>query len=102
MGNNGHGRFTSADARRYVAAVQDNAASSSEFHDSFETATNRLRDVLGDSFVEFWDSYPVEMTKREFLPIMLAKIAAVEREMCVLQEEWLDTYETLLSEMRGA
>lgn len=99
--NNGHGRFTSADARRYVAAVQDTLVSCGEFHDSFEITTNRLREVLGDSFVEFWDSYPAEMTRGEFLPIMLAKIAAVEREICVLQEEWSDTYKTLLSEMRA-
>lgn len=91
--NNGHGQFTSADAKEYIVSVQHTERV--KFSERFTVATNRLVELLGNDFDEFWDSYPEQITKRDFLPIMEAKIAELEQAAQAAESneiaEWLET-----------
>lgn len=45
------------------------------FSDRWTNAVNELEEILSqDEFDNFWDSTPYDMPKRDFLPIMEAKI----------------------------
>lgn len=65
-----------------------------KFGKEFTKATDELRDALGAGFDEWWDNYPAEMTKGEFLPIMKAKIVEIEQGKQEAESadiaEWLD------------
>jgi hypothetical protein len=70
-----NGNFRNGDYYRYAQEV-----SRGKFDFDFQQATLDLQDLMGDAFNDWWDSYPATMSKGEFLPIMKAKIAALQAE----------------------
>jgi len=53
--------------REYVSDIQD-------FASEYMGTVYKLTEMMGDNFAPWYDSYPAMMTKRDFLPIMKAKI----------------------------
>jgi len=53
--------------REYVSDIQD-------FASEYMGTVYKLTEMMGENFAPWYDSYPTMMTKRDFLPIMKAKI----------------------------
>src|SRR5688572_20784843 len=85
-----NGNFRNGDYYRYVQEV---SKPESKFLDTFWAAHKDLVELLGDSFVEWWDSYPETMSKGEFLPIMQAKIVELQTSHAVVDASAMD-YDT--------
>lgn len=69
-----NGNWRDGDYYRYGQDVKR----ADKFTVDFNNATEDLRDLLGDSFDAWWDSYPPTMSKGDFLPIMKAKIVELQ------------------------
>lgn len=54
-----------------------------ELNEKFHATAMALSVLMGDAFDAWYDSYPEEMSKADFLPIMEAKIADLQAEHAV-------------------
>ena len=88
------GKAAQTAIRELNEQLQEEREQRIKFHAEFTKATDNLRDMLGAGFDEWWDSYPSDMTKRDFLPIMKAKVAELEQQQQAKEStyisEWLD------------
>jgi len=69
------GRAAQTERRELAERIEDSRAS---FAKEWNASREKLEALLGFEFDAWWDSYPEQMTKRDFLPIMKEQIATLE------------------------
>lgn len=65
------------------SGLLERALRQQELNEKFHATEMALSVLMGDAFDAWYDSYPEEMSKAEFLPIMEAKIADLQTEHAV-------------------
>jgi hypothetical protein len=81
MSRTTNGNLTGKAARtQYADLTQQIEDGKKKFAADWKATLNKLEDLLGDGFDAWWDSYPADIAKRDFLPIMKAEIK--QRELC--------------------
>jgi hypothetical protein len=69
------GRAAQTQAREIREEIQ---MAEQSFRNKWDETLQSLEYFMGDGFESWWDSYPEEMSKTKFLPIMESKLAELD------------------------